>query len=199
MVVRLGGTEIARPIQGNGTISGYTPSIGDPFTITVSMDGVPAPDASTSDQVITATYNAIIGGYYLLATGGETSNWSQVHRAAQQLLDANSQYPIVFNPSEGGCLPGGINCTPYVDLTGNGWDAGDPRLLDDKPALDALTGGLLYVAATQYYATVRDDFAQADALNKIKTPIAGFLGVVSTTYGVEYIDATAFAVLPAAC
>ncbi|HKT73408.1 MAG TPA: RHS repeat-associated core domain-containing protein [Steroidobacteraceae bacterium] len=196
MVVRLGGTEIARPIQGNGTISGYTPAIGDPFTITVSMDGSPAPDSSTTDQVISATYNAIVGGYYLLATGGETSNWSQVHRAAQQLLDANTQYPIVFKPGESGCQAGGLGCTPYVDLTGNGWDSGDPRLLDDKPALDALTGGLLYVAGTQYYAKVRDYFSQADALNKIKTPISGFLGVVSTTYGVQFIDDTAFAVLP---
>ena len=43
---------------------------------------------------------------------------------------------------------------------------------------------------------MRDQFAQLDVLHKIKTPIAGFLGVVSATYEVEYIDGTAFSVLP---
>lgn len=196
VVVRLDGVEIARPISGGGTIVGYTPAIGDPFTLTVSMDGTPSPSSTGTDQTISASYAGIVGGYYVLATGGETSNWSQVHRAAQQLLDANRQYPVVFNAAEAGCLPGGMNCTPYVDVNGNGWDATDPKLLDYKPALDALTGGLLNVAATQYYAKLRDQMSQADALNRVKTPIAGFLGVVSSTHQVEYIDGTAFSVLP---
>lgn len=198
LVIRLDGTEIARPLAGNGTftINGVVPQIGYPFQLGVTMDGVPAPAAGGTDQVISATYPAIVGGYYLIATGGETSNWSQVHRAAQQLLDANRLYPIVLNAAEVGCLAGGMNCTPYVDLNANGWDATDPRLLDYKPALDALTGGLLNVAATQYYAKLRDQLSQADALDRVKTPIAGFLGVVSSTYQVEYIDGTAFSVLP---
>jgi transglutaminase-like putative cysteine protease len=197
MVVRLGNTEVARPIQGGDTTPGYTPAIGDPFQIIVSMDGSPAPDSNGTDQVIGATYNGIVGGHYLLATGGETSNWSQVHRAAQQLLDVSRQYPIVFNSGEAGCNPRGLSCTPYVDIVGTGaWAAGDPRLVDSKPALDALTGGLLFVAATQYYAKVRDGFAHADAINKIKTPICGFVGLVGTTFGVQFIDQTALTVMP---
>ena len=145
VVTRLGGTEIARPLSGGGTIVGYTPHVGDPYTIQVSMDGAPGAISGDADRSISATYSGIIGGYYLLATGGESSNWSQVHRAADQLLASNDQYKIVFNPGEAGCLTDGTNCTPYVDANGNGWDASDTKLLENKPALDALTGGLLYV------------------------------------------------------
>lgn len=176
-------------MSGNGTIAGYTPAIGDPYTITVNMDGAPDASGGSNDRTITAT-------------GGESSNWSQVHRAADQLLADNINYKIVFNPADPGSngqacdLSGGLNCTPYVDATGNGWDASDLLLLQDKPALDALTGGLLYVAATQYYAKQREQFERADHLMKTKTPIIGFLGVVSSVYDVEYIDGTAFSVLP---
>lgn len=196
MVVRLGGTEISRPISGNGTISGYTPAIGDPFTMMVSMDGAPAAAAGGTDRTISAEYSAIVGGYYLVATGGESSNWSQVHRAADQLLAANAQYKIVFNPAQAGCLSDGSNCTPYVDANGNGWDSSDKPLLEDKPALDTLTGGLLYVGATQYYAKLREQFERADRLMKAKTPVIGFLGVVSSVYEAEYVDGTAFSILP---
>lgn len=196
VVTRLGGTEIARPLSGSGTIVGYTPAIGDPFTLMVTMDGAPGATGGEADRTISASYSGIIGGYYLIATGGESSNWSQVHRAADQLLDANDQYKIVFNPGEAGCLTDGTNCTPYVDATGNGWDASDIKLLEDKPALDALTGGLLYVGATQYYAKLREQFERTDRLMKTKTPVIGFLGVVSSVYEAEYIDGTAFAILP---
>ncbi len=203
---RLGGTQVGGAIiltGGSLIINGQTIVLGSPFSLVVTMDGAPAPDATTTDQTITANYNAIVGGYYLIATGGETSNWSQVHRASQQLLAANQQYKIVFNPADPGangqaCDPvSGLNCTPYVDINGTGvWAATDPRLLDDSAALDAMTGGLLYVAGYQYYASMRDGMSQLDAINKVKTPITGFLGVVSSTYDVEYIDGTAFAVLP---
>ncbi len=196
MVVRLGGTEISRPISGGGTIGGYTPAVGNPFAILVSMDGRPGATGSEADLTISAEYSAIIGGYYLVATGGESSNWSQVHRAADQLLASNNQYKIVFNPTEVGCLPDGTSCTPYVDATGNGWDTGDKKLLEDKPALDALTGGLLYVSATQYYAKFREQIERGDRLMKARTPVIGFLGVVSSVYQAEYIAGTAFSILP---
>lgn len=196
MVVRLGGTEISRPISGSGTISGFTPTIGYPFTLTVSMDGAPGAASGDTDRTISAEYSAIIGGYYLVATGGESSNWSQVHRAADQLLAANDQYKIVFNPGETGCLADGTNCTPYVDTNANGWDTSDTKLLENKPALDALTGGLLYVGATQYYAKLREQFERTDRLMKTRTPVIGFLGVVSSVYEAEYIDGTAFSILP---
>jgi hypothetical protein len=196
VVTRLGGAEIARPLSGGGTIVGYTPHVGDPYTIQVSMDGAPGAVSGEADRTITASYSGIIGGYYLLATGGESSNWSQVHRAADQLLASNDQYKIVFNPGEAGCLTDGTNCTPYVDANSNGWDATDTKLLEHKPALDALTGGLLYVGATQYYAKLREQFERTDHLMKTRTPVIGFLGVVSSVYEAEYIDGTAFSILP---
>lgn len=199
---RLGGTPLTSLIYSDWSFNGRPSAIGDPLQLTVSMDGAPAPDEAGTDSIIEASYDAIIGGYYLIATGGESSNWSQVHRAARQLLAANDQYKIVFNPADPGangqaCDPvSGINCTPYVDANGNDWDVTDPRLLDSPAALDALTGGLLYVAGTQYYADYRNKLAQLDMINKVKSPINGFLGVVSTTHDVEYIDGTAFSVLP---
>lgn len=197
VVTRLGGTQIARPLSGNGTIVGYTPEVGDPFWLDVSMDGAPGAASGDQDRIITASYSGIIGGYYLVATGGESSNWSQVHRAADQLLASNTQYTIVFKPGEAGCdIATGLNCTPYVDANANGWDSSDLKLLDSKPALDALTGGLLYVAATQYYAKAREQIERSDHLMKVKTPIIGFLGVVSSVYEAEYIDDTAFSILP---
>ena len=202
IVVRLGGTEITRPISGNGTITGFVPTVGYPFTLTVTMDGAPDPTGGTNDRTITATYSAIIGGYYLVATGGESSNWSQVHRAADQLLADNVNYPIVFNPADPGSngqacdFSSGMNCTPYVDANGNGWDASDLPLLQDNPALDALSGGLLYVAASQYFAKLREQMERADQLMKTKSSIIGFLGVVSSVYEAEYIDGTAFSILP---
>jgi hypothetical protein len=197
MVLRLGGTEVARPVQAGAiVIGGSRPyAVGDGFDMTVAMDGAPGVGGA-ADRNISATYSGIIGGYYLLATGGEYSNWSQVHRAADQLLASNDQYKIVFKPGEAGCLADGTNCTPYVDANGNGWDASDTKLLENKPALDALTGGLLYVGATQYYAKLREQFERTDRLMKAKTPVIGFLGVVSSVYEAEYIDGTAFSILP---
>lgn len=173
-----------------------TPLIGMTYWISVEMDGAPSVTSGVADRKIKADYSAIIGGYYLVATGGESSNWSQVHRAADQLLAANDQYKIVFKPGEAGCLADGTNCTPYVDLTGNGWDASDTKLLETKPALDALTGGMLYVASVNYYAKLREQLERSDKLMKTKTPVIGFLGVVSSVYEAEYIDGTAFSILP---
>lgn len=199
VTTRLGGTTIATP---GGFSTSNTPKIFDPMSIKVTMDGAPGYVSTVADRTISATYSGIVGGYYLVATGGESSNWSQVHRAANQLLGANDAHKIVFNPADPGLngqpcdLPSGLNCTPYVDTTGNGWDASDPALLSDKTSLDDLTGGLLYVAASQYYAKVRAQIERSDQLMKTVTPIIGFLGVVSSVYEAEYIDGTAFSILP---
>lgn len=199
LVARKGGTQVGGSITlgSSSSINGWTPSKGDPLAIYVSLDGVPAATTSGVDQVISANYNGVAGGYYLVATGGETSNWSQVHRAAQQLLAANQQYSVVLTPGNPGmngqaCDPStGLNCVPYV-----GSVAAGNELVNNSAAMDSLTGGLLYVAATQYYAKLKDDFGAIDQINKVKTPIAGFLGVVSSTYQPEYINGTAFAILP---
>jgi Transglutaminase-like superfamily len=196
MVLRLGGVTIKRVIDTNSSVPGFVPTVGYPFTLTLLMDGAPGAISTEADRTVSAEYSAIVGGYYVIATGGESSNWSQVHRAAEQLLASNDQYKIVFNPSEIGCASDGANCTPYVDSNGNGWDASDTKLLENKLALDALTGGLLQVSAMQYFAKLREHIERADHLMKTKTPIIGFLGVVSSVYEAEYIDGTAFSILP---
>src|SRR5690606_34665962 len=145
-------------------------------------------DASPFVDPIEVRYdNLMVGGYYLIATGGETSNWSQVRRAYQNLLSANEQYPLIND------LSGDV----YVDINGDGMvDAGDTRLLDHQEAQDALTGGLLYTAQALYYTRLKDESRRYSRLKNIVSPIAAFAGVVSTTFEVELIDETPFAVLP---
>jgi hypothetical protein len=188
--------EASGQVAFNSTVNGRTVAAGIPVVLQVSMDGAPSIDGS-ADKQITARYNGTIGGYYVVATGGETSNWTQVHRASQKLLKASEVYKIVFNSSQAGCNAGtGAGCTPYVAASGSTYVAGMPTLLNSPEAMDDLTGGLLEVAANQYYASVRETLSTLDSLNKIKTPIAGFLGVVSSTNQVEYIDGTAFSIQP---
>jgi RHS repeat-associated protein len=198
LVLRLGGRPIAVPIvAGSLIVNGQVVGLGFPFSLELALDGVPGATPEAPDRVITASYgNLVVGGYYLIGTGGETSNWSQLHRAAAELLQASGRYPVVHRADEPGCGADGVGCTPYVDLNRTGWDSSDPRLLDHPEAMDALTGGLLHVAMADYFARFRDAVARLDALDHVRSPIEGFVGVVSSVYDVEYVDGTAFSVLP---
>lgn len=192
-----GGYEFT-PLLTETSITGYTPKVGDAFSLKITVDG----PAGKTNLPVEYDY-CTVGGYYLIATGGEATNWTQVFRAADSLLYANQQqFKIVYNAAESGCQPpptgDGIGCTPYVDKNGNGvYDAGDTALMDDQQAMDSLTEGLLYVSAMQYYAQLRDNMKAVDALNHTITPISYLVGVVSATNdAVEYIDGTAFSILP---
>ncbi|HEB55763.1 MAG TPA: transglutaminase domain-containing protein, partial [Gammaproteobacteria bacterium] len=186
MVVRLDGQIIDTPIL-IAWQNDQAQYLGRLFDVTFELDGAPSTTGG-SDNIISATYrNLMFGGYYVIGTGGDTSNWSQVHRAAKQLLQANETYPIVNNGT-------GI---PYVDSNGNGViDTGEGRLLDDPVAQDALTGGLLNVAMSQYYSRFVENTRHLDALNHVISPIEGFVGIVSSTYDVDYLGTTAFSVMP---
>ncbi|MFA7061646.1 MAG: DUF6531 domain-containing protein, partial [Pedobacter sp.] len=186
LVIQMDGNIVATVVDGQNNPINMLPDT--PFDIVLTMDGAPGATQSDTGIQIDASYsNCKAGGYYLIATGGETSNWSQVHRAASKLLQANQDYKIVNNSA-------GV---PYVDLNKNGIiDAGEPLLLDYKPAMDALSGGLLQVAAMQYFTKYRESIERVDLLNKTKTPIVGLLGVISSVNDVEYIDGTSFSVLP---
>ncbi|MGD0960062.1 MAG: transglutaminase-like domain-containing protein [Methylomonas sp.] len=198
--VLLGGNSQAFIITSPTATAGN--KLFDLFTINVSMDGAPAATSGDTGFEINATYNAEIGGYYLVATGGESSNWAQVHNAAAQLLANDALYPITFNPGATSTVNSGlacsaansVGCTPYLN-NGLGYTTSN-ELINNPTALNALTGGLLYVAASQYYANQRDMFNQADYLMKTISPIMGFIGVVSSQYGAEYIDSTAFSIQP---
>ena len=191
MVTRLGGVEVNVPlVVGSLIIGGQVVGTGFSFDLEVTMDGPPAVGGSDEDLEVAATYpKLVVGGFFDIATGGENSNWSQVHRAARLLLAANEQFKIVRQA--------GPQQVPYVDANGNGViDSGEVRLIDDPVALGALTGGLLYSAHTLYFARVHDTIRRVSALNHVATPIVGFLGVVSTVYGVKYVDGTPFSVVP---
>ena len=183
--IRIDGELVATPFQNSSNI---TFPLWSPFSMDIRLDGAPATQSGQSDNVIEVTYNnMVVGGYYLIGTGGDTSNWSQVHRAADQLLQANETYPVI-NDTEG---------VPYVDQNGNGSvDDQDTLLLDTPDAQDALTGGLLYVAMSQYFTKFVEGVRRFDSLNHVISPIEGFVGVVSSTYEVEYLGTTAFSVMP---
>ena len=163
------------------------PTIGSPFTLDATIDGAPSTTGGVNDEVSATYNNLIVGGYYVIGTGGDTSNWSQVHRAAEQLLEANNNYSIIND----------VNEIPYVDTNSNGIiDSGESRLLDSPSALDDLTGGLLYVAMSQYFTRFVENTRRLDALDNVISPIEGFVGIVSSTYDVDYLGNTAFSVMP---
>lgn len=172
-------------------------AVGTSFYVKLETDRDPVLNAPEA-----AIYREIVGGRYLVATGGETSNWSQVHRAAESLLLAARRYPIVYSASQP--LPGktcnagdGSGCVAFIDTGAPGWDVNDQRLSDNPRASDELIGGLLETAAAQYYAKLREQFGRADGLMRIKTPILRFVGLVRSDYEVQYLkDGTAFAIQP---
>jgi len=84
-----------------------------------------------------------------------------------------------------------------VDENGDGVaDSGDTLLLNHLAAQDALTGGLLHVAESVYYTRMREESQRYSRLKGIISPVAAYLGVVSTTFEVEYLDNVPFAVTP---
>lgn len=198
MVLRIDGQQVGQTINLGTNYDGVPVQFQGLLHMVLEMDGTPA--TYTNDQqfkTITAEYtNLAIGGYFLIGTGGYTSNWSQVHRASKTLLQANQQYSIVYPPNEPGCQSDHVGCTPYLDVGGNGYDAGDTLLLNSSDAQNALTAGLLDVAMNMYMSQFADAIQQHDALDHTITPIAGLVGVVSSTYEVEYLDGTAFSIMP---
>lgn len=157
--------------------------LGSPFSISLSVDALPG-----KSPVEVSYENLVIGGYYLLATGGETSNWTQVKRAYEQLLQANTAYPTATDAGTGDV---------FVDSNNDGvFGSDEKKLLEDKEAQDALTGGLLYTAQTLYYTRLKQEAKRYSRLKHIASPIAAFAGIVSSVYEVEKIDETPFAVMP---
>jgi|GEM_PF-1150786 hypothetical protein len=221
--MNLGGSQVFITSTVNFTVNGqpvtatagspynvpnYLVSAGQPFTATLSLTGAPDPTGGSNDKTITATYgNLNIQSFFVIATGGSYSNWAQVHNAATELIANNGYYPIVLNPAQNGQIISpfteacdtstGLNCPPSVDINGSGvYNANDPLLLNDTSALDALTGGLMYVAAMQYYASYMDDINRVNQLMQTKTSATGFVGMVSSVYEAEYLNNTAFSVMP---
>lgn len=225
LVLRAGGVDTVILTPTEMTALSGKPSVSS-FTIVLTTDGAPATDVTASyvdviecdgttrkvgaagpgftDEITKACYRATWGSYNILALGGESSNWGQVHRAADDLLGAIKKYPIVFDPSY--LTPAGKKCTevkntfgcpPFVDSNGNGVrDASEKRLSDSPQAMDELTGGVLYAAAMQYFSQLRDHIASLDKINKIKTPIVGFMGLVSSGSSPSYIGDTAYSIKP---
>ncbi|MDP2787118.1 MAG: transglutaminase-like domain-containing protein [Pseudomonadota bacterium] len=174
-------------------------ALGTPFYLKLETDALPDYPGTAFPPAI---YTAKVGSRYLVAIGGEHSNWSQVHRAAEYLLASSQNYKIVHDaahPLNGQTcdVASGTGCLPFVDIGPAGWDSGDPLLTDTPDATDALTGGLLEVAAAQYYAQWRVNNKRADGLMKINTPIYRLLGVIQSNYDVQYLqDSTAFSIQP---
>ena len=195
---QVGGQPI-QAVRAGSTFIGSVPlngivSVGDPFAIAVSVDGPPA----AGGEVSAVYQDQKFGGHMVVAVGGEHSNFAQFHRATDELLSHIDEYPIVFNATEPDCeISTGIACTPYVDTNESGaYDVNDMPLLEHSEAMTALTGGLLNVAARSYFAQLRQARDRLGAINHVFQPIAGWIGLVSSVNNVEYIEDTAFSVLP---
>nr|NJM03311.1 hypothetical protein [Desulfobacula sp.] len=191
---RLDGKKKGMTLQITGSVTlfcndiPYIVDVNRPVDLELEVDVEPG-----QEPVKTRYNNLMIGGYYLIATGGETSNMSQVRRASQRLLKANKDWPIVVDTA--GAI--GESGLAYVDVNGNNRpDSYDIALLDHLEAQDALTGGLLNVAAMLYYTKLREDSERYSRLKGIISPISAYLGVVSTTHEVEYLDNVPFSVTP---
>lgn len=183
--VRLDGVASLTINSGGMTCNGATQTISTAtrFNLLLRID------ASPGSAPIEVVYeNLVAGGYYLVATGGETSNASQVRRAYKQLLAAGDLYPTISNS----------NGMVYVDQNNNGLvDASiDVPLLEHQTAQDALTGGLLYISQAYYYTRLKDESRRYSRLKNIVSPISAFVGVVSSVYEVESLDDTPFSVMP---
>ncbi|MEM7541224.1 MAG: DUF6531 domain-containing protein [Pseudomonadota bacterium] len=175
-------------LNGSLLCNGSPVTSGTPLVIDLEIDAEPG-----RPPIAVRYENLIVGGYYLIATGGETSNWTQVERAFEQLLEADEQFPIVVDTA--GAL--GTPDEVYIDENASGSaDAGDSKLVENLPAQDALTGGLLFVAQSLYYTQLREDAERYSTLTGIVSPVSAYLGVVSTTENVEYIDELPFAITP---
>ncbi|MCF6325589.1 MAG: DUF6531 domain-containing protein [Gammaproteobacteria bacterium] len=191
---RLDGEQVGSSISAGGTITfncgGITTlvTIGTPIDVKITIEAAP------DDDPVTVEYAGLIfGGYYLIASGGETSNWTQVRRAYKKLLSANDDYVIVVDDS-GAIGDAGV---VYVDTNANGSaDIDDVPLLNHLAAQDALTGGLLHVAQTIYYTRLREESERYSRMKGIISPVAAYVGIVSTTHEVEYLDDVPFAVTP---
>ncbi|MES9904155.1 MAG: DUF6531 domain-containing protein, partial [Sedimenticola sp.] len=192
---RLDGQKAGGTVQIGGGVNfvcsdGITRQIGENSLVDLTLEV----DIEPGQQPVSVTYNnLVVGGYYLIASGGETSNATQIRRAYEKLLQANNVYQITID--ETGML--GTIGAVYVDKNSSGTaDTGDVLLIDDLEAQDALTGGLLYVAQSIYYTRLREESERYGRLKGIISPISAYLGVVSTTQSVEYLDDVPFAVTP---
>jgi len=186
---RLDGVQVGSSISASGTVNFICGGINTVVEVGMLMNVDLEMDAAPDGPPITTTYeNLTFGGYYLIASGGETSNWTQVKRAYTDLLAANQQYPILVDGS------GEV----FVDENDNGIidSVVDTPLLNHLEAQDALTGGLLYVAQSIYYTRLREESERYSRLKGIISPVAGYLGIVSTTHEVEYLNDVPFAVTP---
>ncbi|VEN74187.1 hypothetical protein EPICR_30120 [Candidatus Desulfarcum epimagneticum] len=99
LTLRLGGQEIAELFSGQVTAGDASvPLLHQPFFLKIRVDGWPSTEEGKEDIFLEDESLCVAGNHYVITAGGETSNWSQVHRATRLLLDANDAHPIVNRP-----------------------------------------------------------------------------------------------------
>lgn len=162
--------------------------VSEPFTEELLFNIYLSVEASPFRSPISVTYKQLVaGGYHLIATGGETSNWTQAKRAYSKLLESYKQYPVISD----------TNGDLYVDEDADGVVGdGDISFLLHKTAQNALTGGLLYAAQSVYLTRLKEEGRRYNRLKNAVTPIAAYAGVISTYYDIDVVDGVPFSVLP---
>jgi RHS repeat-associated protein len=175
------------PRRRTRTLSTYN-SLANSTTFSITVTADASPVAESLGDYATALYeNLAVSGRHVIVFGGNSSNWSQVKRAYDQLILAESQYPLIS--AEDGSV--------YVDEDGDeNVSEGDSSFIDNTEAQDALTGGLLHLVQSLYKARAKNGVNRLASLKNTVAPINTFLGVISTTYDIERIDGTPFSVQP---
>jgi RHS repeat-associated protein len=194
-VLRLNGVELMR-VALNGTQldgTGALVQLKSHYNLALDMEGRAKTDGSgLTDHHVKSYTGQIMGGMQLIGSGGESSNWGNVHKAASQLLTANQQYAIAYLYDATIMI-----YVPYIDANRNGIvDTGEIKLIDNSQAMQALTGGLLEVAMRQYLVEVRESLQRIDALGHTVSPIEGFAGIASSVYDADYYGDIPFSILP---
>jgi len=140
---------------------------GSVFNLELELDGSLLSVGGSEDAAkIKAVYpDLVAGGIYMISTGGEESNWSQVQRAYDAMLEAYEQYPLY---TSGGDV--------YVDYEG---EVPNPKFADDLIAQEALTGNLLYAGQRLFYAQLQEHHEKYEGMMNITLLENGRVGVIS--------------------
>jgi RHS repeat-associated protein len=164
-----------------GTLSN-PPGSGSPFSVALVMD------PGDPNEFKVEFHSRPLGGVYVIAAGGETSNRSQVDRSARKLLQALDDHPVVQDPQ-------GV---VYVDANANGTiDSGERMLLEDSQARIALTAGVLALEGDLQFARLLEDVRRMSAYHRVTLGPPRYLALVNAVENVSLLEGTAFSITPA--
>ncbi len=134
-----------------------------------------------------AEQNGVIGGQYILANGDQTSNWSQVKRATDSLMEISKLHPLVE----------GIEGEVYIDMNGSGLvDTGDELLNENINIQSQYTLHTLHVANALYFSKYKSRTKTAANLRNSHRLLLETYGFISSVEEVQKLAGATFSIIP---